>query len=168
MSRSSGICARLSALEPSHSNRITRTKKMTNSQKAISNQKATRLKTHQRALETLSRKCTSVMRGRRIQEFIPSEPAPNLNRCAGWTRYLKPGRFLASRQFSKFRFPLESTSGSHSQPDPVLASFRLSIPQCLTNFSISCFYSRLTNLLAKWECTCLAKKIDNYYILPLL
>ena len=126
------------------SNRNARLRKRLIVERLSLNQKATRLRTHSRALEALSGKCTSVVRGRRIREFIPCEPAPNLNRCAGWTRYLKPGQFLASRQFSKFRFPPESSSGSHSQPDPVLASFQLSISQCLTNFSISCFYSRLT------------------------
>ena len=64
------------------------------------------------ALKALDSNCTSVVRGRRIREFIPCEPTPSLNRCAGWTRRFEPGRFLVSHQFSNFRFPPESTFDS--------------------------------------------------------
>ena len=57
--------------KPSLTDRIIETKRMTNSRKAISDRNATRLRIHQRTLETLSGKCTSVVRGRRIREFIP-------------------------------------------------------------------------------------------------
>ena len=92
-----------------------------------------------------------MLRWRRIREFIPCEPAPNLNRCAGWTRCPKPGRLLVSCPFSKFRFPLANRIRSWR---PFGCPFSVS----LLTFLFLVFTLNLLNLLAKWKCTCLAKK----------
>ena len=100
-----------------------------------------------------------MVRERRIREFIPCESAPNLNRCAGWTHCPKLGRFLVSRQFSKFRFLLANRIQSwHPSGCP--------FPSALLPFLFLVFTLDLLNLLAKWKCTCLAKNkltITTYF-----
>ena len=100
-----------------------------------------------------------MVRGRRIREFIPCEPAPNLNRCAGWTRCLKPGRFLLFPPVFQISVPV----GTHFwfllanrirswRPSGCLFS------SAILTFLFLVFTLNLLTLLAKWKCTCLAKK----------